>query len=103
MSEFLSNFHFIRPLVLLLLVLPLWYVWRYARSRGRDSSWAQVCDKNLLDFLLVKGSSVQRKLIVWLGLAGYTAGILAAAGPSWHKKEIHNLAPENQQTWPNRT
>ena len=45
MSEFLSNFHFIRPLVLLLLVLPLWYVWRYARSRGRDSSWAQVCDK----------------------------------------------------------
>ena len=95
MSEFLSNFHFIRPLVLLLLVLPLWFLWRYARSRGRDSSWAQVCDKNLLDFLLVKGSSVQRKLIVWLGLAGYTAGILAAAGPSWHKKEIPNLAPEN--------
>ena len=56
---------------------------------------SQVCDKNLLDFLLVKGSSVQRKLIVWLGIAGYTAGVLAAAGPAWHKKEIPNLAPEN--------
>ena len=67
MSEFLSNFHFIRPFVLLLLLLPLGVFWHYARSRGRNSSWAQVCDKNLLDFLLVKGSSVQRRLIVWIG------------------------------------
>ena len=69
MSEFLSNFHFIRPFVLLLLLLPLGFFWHYARSRERNSSWAQVCDKNLLDFLLVKGSSVQRRLIVWIGLA----------------------------------
>lgn len=34
MSEFLSNFHFIRPFVLLLLLLPLGFFWHYARSRG---------------------------------------------------------------------
>ena len=38
MSEFLSNFHFIRPFVLLLLLLPLGFFWHYARSRGRNSS-----------------------------------------------------------------
>ena len=43
MSEFLSNFHFIRPFVLLLLLLPLGFFWHYARSRGRNSTWAQVC------------------------------------------------------------
>ena len=95
MSEFLSNFHFIRPFVLLLLLLPLGFFWHYARSRGRNSSWAQVCDKNLLDFLLVKGSSVQRRLIVWIGLVGFVPAVAAAAGPSWKKKEIPNLAPEN--------
>ncbi len=95
MSEFLSNFHFIRPFVLLLLLLPLGFFWHYARSRGRNSSWAQVCDKNLLDFLLVKGSSVQRRLIVWIGLVGFVSAVAAAAGPSWKKKEIPNLAPEN--------
>ena len=31
MSEFLSNFHFIRPFVLLLLLLPLGFFWHYAR------------------------------------------------------------------------
>ena len=66
MSEFLSNFHFIRPFVLLLLLLPLGFFWHYARSRGRNSSWAQVCDKNLLDFLLVKGSSSG---LVWSDLS----------------------------------
>ena len=95
MSEFLSNFHFIRPFVLLLLLLPLGFFWHYARSQGRNSSWAQVCDKNLLDFLLVKGSSVQRRLIVWIGLVGFVSAVAAAAGPSWKKKEIPNLAPEN--------
>jgi len=95
MSELINNFHFIRPLALLLLALPAWFIWRSLRSRGRRSSWAQVCDKNLLDFLLIKGSSAQRKLVVWLGVAGFAAGVLSAAGPAWHKREIPNLAPEN--------
>lgn len=95
MAEFIANFHFIRPWLLLLLALPLWFYWRYARDLGRNSSWAQVCDKNLLDFLLIKGSSLQRKFIVWIGITGFIAGTIAAAGPAWHKKEIPNLAPEN--------
>ena len=44
---------------------------------------------------MIKGSSLQRKFIVWIGITGFIAGTIAAAGPAWHKKEVPNLAPEN--------
>lgn len=95
MSEFITEFHFIRPLVLVLLVIPLFFSWKQFQGLARVSSWANVCDKNLLDFLLVKGSSTQRKFILWLGMLGFVLGIIAAAGPTWKKQEIPNMTPEN--------
>lgn len=95
MSEFIIEFHFIRPLVLVLLVIPLLFSWKQFQGLARVSSWANVCDKNLLDFLLVKGSSTQRKFILWLGMLGFVLGIIAAAGPTWKKREIPNMTSEN--------
>ena len=95
MSEFWHNFHFLRPILLWLLILPIWGYWRYFKGIKNQSSWEKVCDKRLLDFLLVKGSARQRKYIGYLGLIGMVAAVLAAAGPSWEKKEIPSLAPEN--------
>ncbi len=95
MSEFITEFHFIRPLVLVLLVIPLLFSWKQFQGLARVSSWANVCDKNLLDFLLVKGSSTQRKFILWLGMLGFVLGIIAAAGPTWKKREIPNMTSEN--------
>ena len=95
MAEFWHNFHFLRPWLLLLLALPLWGYWRYFKGVKNQSSWEKVCDKRLLDFLLVKGSARQRKNIGYIGLAGMLAAVIAAAGPSWEKKDIPSLAPEN--------
>lgn len=95
MAEFWHNFHFLRPWLLLLLALPLWGYWRYFKGMKNQSSWEKVCDKRLLDFLLVKGSARQRKNIGYIGLAGMLAAVIAAAGPSWEKKDIPSLAPEN--------
>ncbi len=95
MSEFINEFHFIRPLILLLLIIPVFFAWKQFKSLSRVSSWANVCDKNLLDFLLVRGSSTQRKIILWLGMLGFILGIIAAAGPTWKKQEIPNMSPEN--------
>ncbi|MBQ8630826.1 MAG: tetratricopeptide repeat protein [Alphaproteobacteria bacterium] len=95
MAEFWHNFHFLRPWLLLLPVLPLWGYWRYFKGVKNQSSWEKVCDKKLLDFLLVKGSAHQRKNIGYIGLAGMLAAVIAAAGPSWEKKDIPSLAPEN--------
>lgn len=95
MSEFFHNFHLLRPWALLFLLLPLTLYWRYFRGLRHTSSWEQVCDRNLLDYLLIKGSSAQRRLILYLGMAGFVGAILAASGPTWQKQEIPSLSPEN--------
>lgn len=95
MTVWLSAFHFLRPWWLILLVLPLWFYSRYFKGRNNQSSWEKVCDPQLLNYLLVKGSSTQRRVLAWLALTGLLGGIIAAAGPSWEKMEIPSLAPEN--------
>ena len=51
MQEFVQNFHFLRPWVFLLLILPaLLYKYCYTKMEA-ISSWEKVCDKNLLNFL----------------------------------------------------
>lgn len=95
MEEFISNFHFLRPWYLLLLLLPLFFYGKFFRGLKNKSSWEGVCDKRLLDYLLIKGSSVQRKTIAYFAFIGFIGAILSLAGPSWQKKEIPNLAPEN--------
>ena len=95
MSEFWHNFHLLRPWVLLFLLIPFYFYWRYFRGLRNTSSWEKVCDKNLLDYLLIKGSSVQRRLILYCGFIGFIGAILAASGPTWNKREIPNLSPEN--------
>ncbi len=95
MSEFIINFHFLRPWILLLLIIPLLFLGRYFKGKSNQSSWEKVCDKKLLAFLLVKGSSTQRKLVSLIGFIGIVLGIIAAAGPSWKKIEIPALLSEN--------
>lgn len=95
MSELINNFHFLRPGWLLLLFLPIFFYWRYYQGSRNQSSWEKVCDPNLLNYLLVRGSSKQRKVISYLGLWGMISAILAASGPSWKKTEVPNLQPEN--------
>lgn len=95
MEEFISNFHFLRPWYLLLLILSALFYWRYFKGLKNKSSWEGICDKKLLDFLLIKGSSKQRKAIAYLAFVGIVGIVLAISGPSWQKREIPSLTPEN--------
>ena len=88
MTEFWQNFHFLRPWLLLLLLLPAALYGFYFRGLNAQSSWQKVINKRLLDFLLIKGSAVKRRILVWLGGLGLIAAITAAAGPSWQKIEM---------------
>ncbi len=94
MPAWVLAFHFLRPWLLLLLILPILLLGRYLR-RGSQSSWERVIDRRLLPYLLIRGSSGQRQIIGWLALLGLCAGIVAAAGPSWIKEEIPALEAEN--------
>lgn len=95
MAEWWINFHFLRPWWLLLLLIPLFWFGRYLRGGANKSSWEKVVDSRLLDYLLVKGSSGQRRIMAWLALVGILSAIIAAAGPSWVKIEIPALEAEN--------
>lgn len=94
MSEFFENFHFLRPWLLLLLALPIVLYWHFYKHLDTVSSWEKVCDKNLLDFLLVKGSSIQRRFVFYLCGLSFLVTVIAAAGPSWKKKEAESLTIE---------
>ena len=95
MEEFFRDFHFLRPWYLLLLFLPLLFYWKFFRGVRNKSSWEAICDKRLLDFLLVRGSSAQRRAVSYLAFAGFVGAVLALSGPTWQKKEVPDLAPEN--------
>lgn len=95
MEQFLTNFHFMRPWWLILLIIPLGFYWKYFRSIRSKSSWENVCDRKLLNFLLIKGSSGQRRMLGWLSLVAFVSTIIAIAGPTWKKLEAPTMSPEN--------
>ena len=94
-DEFITNFHFLRPWLLLLLILPLLLYSRYYKISNLQSSWQKVIDKRLLSYLLVKGSATKRKTYVFFILLSFVASIIAAAGPSFQKIEVPAFENQN--------
>ncbi len=80
-----TQFHFIRPLFLLLFILLAWFVWRTYQYSQKSNSWNNACDPGLLSYLLV---GVEKKKgwfhLLLLFLVGALL-IMAMAGPTWSK------------------
>jgi Ca-activated chloride channel family protein len=86
MSEFLHNFHFIRPWwTLLLLALPL--LWRALKSADGDAQiWRGAVDAHLLEHLLVRNAgAAPARSPVWLASAALIIATFALAGPAWER------------------
>jgi Ca-activated chloride channel family protein len=85
MSAAFAEFHFLRPLWLLLLV-PLaalaWRLWRHDPGRGY---WQQICDPALIPFVVVAGGGPQRRRSVLPFLIGGLLAVLALAGPTYER------------------
>jgi len=93
--EGLQDFHFLRPLWLVALFIPLLWGWFIYRNERVQSSWADVCDEHLLNFLLIKGDNHQRRLSYVLAVLFMIFSILALAGPTWVKKPNPALSVDN--------
>ena len=91
MTEFVNNFHFLRPWILLLLLIPLFFYFTIFKNYRNLSNWSKVCDKQLLDFLLIKGNDSRRKVSAFLMYIGLAFAIIASAGPSWQKEDMPAL------------
>jgi len=85
MHDIVTNFHFVRPYLLLLLIPLLFVLAIYARRRLQSGGWNKVCDEKLLPFVLM-GQQQQNSLwsLLGIGMGGLIA-IVALAGPAWEK------------------
>lgn len=90
-----ADFHFIRPLWLLAVIIPLFLASKVWKDEQIQSSWAKVCDEHLLKFLLIKGRSSQRKRPYRLAILICFLAVLALAGPTWKKIEYPALKVNN--------
>jgi Ca-activated chloride channel family protein len=80
----LEQFHFLRPLWLLLLIPAGFLMWSVYRRSDSLRAWRRVIAPHLLDHLLLRedGKQGRWRPVYMLGI-GWLAGILALAGPSW--------------------
>lgn len=84
MSALISQFHFLRPWWLLLLLPVAWLGWQWARRPWSAVWWSGLCDEALLPHVLVPPA----RPAVRRGWSIYLAGLLASvalAGPVWER------------------
>ena len=94
MIDFVQNFHFLRPWLLLFLLIPIGLLLKKIKT-NQTSSWEEICDKHLLNFLIVREAGIKKvnfKKLIYIGLIFAS---ISAAGPSWEKIEIPSFSAEN--------
>jgi Ca-activated chloride channel family protein len=85
----MAEFHFLRPLWLLLLPVALFAAWRIGTGAGGVSGWRAVVDKALQPYVLSDGGAVrQRRWPLLAALAAAVAATLALAGPAWDRQPV---------------
>lgn len=86
MSDFLNNFHFLRP-YFFWAFLPLFYlaIKNYRQSASEISHWQTVCDPELLPYLLETNVSKNSKRTYWLAFIVAGLAIFSLAAPTWKR------------------
>ena len=80
-----AEFHFLRPWWLLALVPALLMLVLLVKSRQSRGNWSEVCDAELLPFLLADQPVKQRRGGVLPGAVAALLTIFALAGPTWQR------------------
>ena len=85
MEEFITQFHFIRPLWLLLAIPAIFLFILLLRSNAQNSEWRSIVDSHLLPYLIHGASHTTSHLPLYGVLAMWLLGTVALAGPAWKK------------------
>ncbi len=87
-GQFFGQFHFLRPLWLLLLIPAGLLMWSVYQRSDSLRAWKKIIAPNLLEHLLLResGEDGRWRPVYMLGIA-WLAGILALAGPSWQMQD----------------
>jgi Ca-activated chloride channel family protein len=82
----MDDFHFIRPLWLLLSAPALLVAYGLWQLQDHTAEWRQVIDQHLLEHLIVGESARSRLRPIHLLLATWLICTIALAGPSWRQE-----------------
>jgi Ca-activated chloride channel family protein len=84
-----AEFHFLRPLWLLLLPVGAWLIWQLLRGRADGGGWRSVVDAQLWPHVLAEPAVMRdSRLALIVALAAWLVGILALAGPTWERLPV---------------
>lgn len=84
MSEFIQNFHFIRPLLLLVAPLSVFGIYMLYKKQSLTNNWGKYIDAHLLGVMGISTSTKTKAPYILSALILVIASI-AIAGPSWTK------------------
>lgn len=85
MSEFLTQFHFLRPLWLLAFVpIGVFCVWLF-KHQASANQWSKYINPRLLTHLLDKKQVKQNRWPLWCALGLWAWACVALAGPTWQQ------------------
>lgn len=87
-ADFIANFHFLRPLLLLALIPALLMVLLLRFLQSNQSSWHRAIDSSLLPYLLDRKRSPQQSWPLYGLLLLWVLGIVALAGPAWEQNPV---------------
>lgn len=85
----MAEFHFLRPLWLVLLPVGVWLVWQLLRGRAETGGWRGIVDARLRPHVLAEPAVM--KLSRWpllAALAAWIAAVVALAGPAWERLPV---------------
>ncbi len=85
--ELLTDFHFLRPWLLLLLLPALALIVAIRLQPRGNSAWRKVIDPELLQPLLQAENETSQQRLLTLLATGWLLACLALAGPAWQKIE----------------
>lgn len=88
MTEFLVNFHFLRPWWLLAIIPALLVFYLLLSHQRRSTQWQKIIDERLLPYLLDGHFSPNKKLPLIALFALWVIASLGVAGPTWQKIEL---------------
>jgi Ca-activated chloride channel family protein len=88
MIEQFAEFHFLRPLwLLLLLAVPLFWLLRH-RGRADAGAWRSAIDPHLLPHLIERIDAGSGRSGIVLAIALWTLASFALAGPAWEREPM---------------
>ncbi|HSC16609.1 MAG TPA: VWA domain-containing protein [Gammaproteobacteria bacterium] len=85
----MAEFHFLRPLWLLLLPVGAWLIWQLLRGRADAGGWRSVVDAQLKPHVLVEPQVLRdSRFALIAALAAWLVAICALAGPTWERLPV---------------